>query len=325
MEEDEISWIFVSNLPWVDKSRRCAFCQGMLAYCEQFKKYREQSMNYEDKTDYQTDVFHILELNPEECWVYSPQFNKIMALMLGVLFKTEIILVGVISPTCINQHCSFQDKKINRWVMVINFHERKPDQLRISMRFPRKVTATVTTTLIREDGIYDPKYTGMILVADARLNWWVLICSYVQCSRLCEAEVAPGVESWSVWREGESTACGDLGWGGFSVGCSLLLLFVQEGWMEVLASRGFQFWGVGIAFSDWNNVGFYAHTMKCLCWNNHNEVRLNVTSITLNTCVRKTSSATLRIKLYTRPSKNNFRFQVTHVHSSTHLHSSKRI
>ena len=70
MEEDEISRIFVSNLPWVNKSRQCAFCKGMLAYFEQFKKYRDQSMNYEDETEYQTDVFHILELNPKECWVY---------------------------------------------------------------------------------------------------------------------------------------------------------------------------------------------------------------------------------------------------------------
>ena len=87
--------------------------------------------------------------------------------MLGVLFKTEIISVDVISPICKDQHRSFHDKKINRWVMVINFHE---DHLRISMRFPRKATATMTTTLIREGSIYDPTYTGAILVVDAGLN-----------------------------------------------------------------------------------------------------------------------------------------------------------
>ena len=167
MEEDKISKIFVSNLPWVNKSRQCAFCKGMLAYFDQFKKYRDQCMNYEDENEYQTDVFHILGLNPKECWVYSPQFSKIVALMLGVLFKTEIISVEVISPTCKDQHRSFHDKKVNRWVMVINFHE---DQLRILMRFPRKATATMATALVREGSIYDPTYTGAILVTDAGLN-----------------------------------------------------------------------------------------------------------------------------------------------------------
>lgn len=156
--------IFTDHLPWVNKKRRDAFCKGMQAYFELFNTFRMECMNYEDGSDYQNGICNIVELYEDECWVYAPQFNCMMARMLGALFKTEIVSVSVISPVRRDAAISFHDVKGNRWTMTRDVRDKQRVQL--GFWFPKKLSAKLVGAVFisNEKDIYEPSYVSSILV-----------------------------------------------------------------------------------------------------------------------------------------------------------------
>ena len=128
---------FERNLPSVDEGKRRVFIENMLAYHSKYKAYRDNEMNYEGNTDYQNELFTVSVLDPTDYWIYSPQFKRTVALMIGELFKTKIVHVSVGSPVLVTQDLVFFDGHMNRWMMSFQSRENEPDKLHLVMRFPR--------------------------------------------------------------------------------------------------------------------------------------------------------------------------------------------
>ena len=152
--------IFASHLPWVGEDRRRAFCQGMVAYHEQFRLFRDESMNFEHECSYQDDVFHLMHMeSATDCWIYTPQCQRMIMVMLGALFGTDIKSVGIVSPLRSDQLFAFMDGNKNRWCMMV-------DARQIRMRFPRKVAIAVKaiSPIVSEEEIYSVGYDKELLV-----------------------------------------------------------------------------------------------------------------------------------------------------------------
>ena len=157
---------FERNLPSVDEGKRRVFIENMLAYHSKYKAYRDNEMNYEGNTDYQNELFTVSVLDPTDYWIYSPQFKRTVALMIGELFKTKIVHVSVGSPVLVTQDLVFFDGHMNRWMMSFQSRENEPDKLHLVMRFPRSNSQVQHVILKDEKAISDSALCPCIQVVD---------------------------------------------------------------------------------------------------------------------------------------------------------------
>jgi hypothetical protein len=139
---DSLEDIFRKNMPYVDESMAISFAAGMQAYHEQFKVFRDESINYGALPEYQSARQHVLQAPKESFWVYSPHFRKTMALAIELLFGTKITKMSL-SAWC---WCIvFIDECMNRWTVVIDNPAENGEGVRkISMFFPRDKTQICT-------------------------------------------------------------------------------------------------------------------------------------------------------------------------------------
>jgi hypothetical protein len=162
------------TLPWVNENRQRDFCDGMHAFYTKFKEYGGESIHYQDNSDYQNELFLILELDLHECWIYSPQFKKAVARMIGELFRTTISQVSIVSPVDRDQPVFFIDDHGFRWAMLVDYHcpTENPDKLRVGMRFPRNCSKKPCTLLetLSQNSVIDPNDQHSLFVIDAS-NW----------------------------------------------------------------------------------------------------------------------------------------------------------
>ena len=170
---DKIDEIFERHLPWVDEDKRRDFCDGVRRYWQKFRDYHDGNLHYESDTDYQNELVQIIELGPEECWIYSPLFRKAVALMISELFKTKIVLASLASPEAMDQPTIYIDEKEFRWAMFLDYHKKEDEdtgRTRVGMRFPRNCSSnlcTMTQTL-NQNSTIEPQQAKSLLVADAR-------------------------------------------------------------------------------------------------------------------------------------------------------------
>ena len=151
MSESKIHEIFTTILPSVEAGKRIAFLAGLQAYHEKFKQWRVGSMNYEADEQYQNEWFEIAVVDQNDYWLYSPQFSKVMGLMLNELFKTRIQYHSRPDPTVIDRDSAFIDRLANRWLVSLRTPENEPDKMRICMRMPRSGTQMCTCGLMASE------------------------------------------------------------------------------------------------------------------------------------------------------------------------------
>ncbi len=142
--DETLADIFRNNMPCVDESMATEFAGNMQAYHEQFKVFRDESINYETFQEYQIAQQHILQAPADSYWVHSPHFKKIMALTIERLFKTKITKI---SFSVWGQCVVFIDECLNRWIVAIDEPPARGEGFRkVSMFFPRNQTPISTCT-----------------------------------------------------------------------------------------------------------------------------------------------------------------------------------
>jgi len=150
-----ISAIFERNLPSVDKEKKSIFIEKMLAYHNEFKRHRDNEMNYEENAEYQNEHSTLSIVDQNDYWIYSPQFKKTLALIIGELFKTKITEVSFGTPVTVTQDLVLFDGHLNRWTMSFQSRESEPEKLHIVIRFPRSKSRTKRTELVDEKTVSD--------------------------------------------------------------------------------------------------------------------------------------------------------------------------
>ena len=151
-----ITAIFEKNLPSVEEEKKNVFINNMLAYHSEFKRHRDSEMNYEENTEYQNEFSTLSILDQNDFWIYSPQFKKIVALMISELFKTKITQVSIGTPVDVTQDFVLFDRHLNRWMVSFQSRESEPEKIRIVIRFPRSKSKVNLTTMVDEKTISDP-------------------------------------------------------------------------------------------------------------------------------------------------------------------------
>ncbi len=145
--EETLADIFRNNMPCVDESMATEFAGNMQAYHEQFKVFRDESINYEFFPEYQTTQQYILQVPADSYWVYSPHFRKTTMLAIEHLFKTKITKM---SFNAWGQCIVYIDEHLNRWIMAIDEPPARGEGFRkISMLFPRNKTQICTCITTR--------------------------------------------------------------------------------------------------------------------------------------------------------------------------------
>ena len=144
MSEREIKEVFERILPSVAAIKRNAFLDGMLAYHAKWKKYREDSMNYQEDEQYQNEWVEIAVMDQEDYWLYSPQFSQVVGRVLNELFKTKIQYHSLPDPTLIEKAIVLIDKHGNRWLVSLRTPKNEPEKMRVCMRMPRTVSPMLT-------------------------------------------------------------------------------------------------------------------------------------------------------------------------------------
>ena len=150
-----ISAIFERNLPSVDKEKKSILIEKMLAYHNEFKRHRDNEMNYEENAEYQNEHSTLSIVDQNDYWIYSPQFKKTLALIIGELFKTKITEVSFGTPVTVTQDLVLFDGHLNRWTMSFQSRESEPEKLHIVIRFPRSKSRTKRTELVDEKTVSD--------------------------------------------------------------------------------------------------------------------------------------------------------------------------
>jgi len=150
-----ISAIFEKNLPSVEKEKKSIFIEKMLAYHNEFKRHRDNEMNYEGNAEYQNELSTLSIVDQNDYWIYSPQFKKTVALVIGELFKTKITEVSLSTPVTVTQDLVLFDGHLNRWTVSFQYREPEPEKLHIVIRFPRSSSGTKLTELTNRKSVSD--------------------------------------------------------------------------------------------------------------------------------------------------------------------------
>lgn len=168
---ESLTDIFRKHMPYVDESMATSFAGGMQAYHDQFKGFRDKSINYEDLSEYQNAQQTLAEVSLDSFWVYSPHFRKTMALAIESLFGTKITKNSVaLWSDCI----VFIDAHLNRWVLVIDEPRvRGQGTRKISMFYPRSKTILCNCATIKSVSyktFADPVATHALAALDVDLS-----------------------------------------------------------------------------------------------------------------------------------------------------------
>ncbi len=142
--DETLADIFRNNMPCVDEWVATEFAGNMQAYHEQFKVFRDESINYETFPEYQHAQQHIFQAPAGAYWVHSPHFKKTMVLTIERLFKTKITKI---SFSVWGQCLVFIDECLNRWIVAIDTPPARGEGFcKVSMFFPRNKTIIGTCT-----------------------------------------------------------------------------------------------------------------------------------------------------------------------------------
>ena len=164
---DELNAIFKQHMPSIAERVRGEFVEEMLGYYNEFKLYQESEMNYERNPKYTDMLYTLTVLDKDEYWLYSPQFKKTMALMIGSLFRTKITDFSLSTPVSVSQDFAFVDAGMHRWMMTFAEVESEPGKLHICIRFPQ------SRSFIQRAGIMTDKKAG-------RCHQPMLVCNVSQ-------------------------------------------------------------------------------------------------------------------------------------------------
>jgi len=164
---ESLTDIFRKHMPYVDESMATSFAGGMQAYHDQFKGFRDKSINYEDLSEYQNAQQTLAEVSLDSFWVYSPHFRKTMAMAIESLFGTKITKMSfALWSDCI----IFIDARSNRWVLIIDEPRTRGEGTRkISMFYPRsntKICTCATYKSISHKTLADPVATHALAALD---------------------------------------------------------------------------------------------------------------------------------------------------------------
>jgi hypothetical protein len=164
---DEIAAIFSKYLPTVDASD--AFAKGMRSYHNVYKVQRDGDMNFSGTPEYYNWQLEIMVLKPDDYWVHSPQFRKVMGLAIGEMFKTKITIFTPPATVGIPQSSMmFIDVHFNRWLFTIS--ETDAGEVRLFMRFPVTNTKVAYAGVVEESQMCNAAYNASglhVLAMDA--------------------------------------------------------------------------------------------------------------------------------------------------------------
>ena len=165
---DELSEIFERNLKLVADEKKHAFVAKMREYHMKFKNRRDNEMNYEGNVDYQNELFLLSVVDTSDYWIYSPQFCKSVAIMIGKLFKTKIthVSIGVCDAT------AFVDKHGNRWLMTFQSRESAPEAVYVGIRFPRSNSCVHVAYMSDDKTVSNCQFHKSMLVRDVNADGW---------------------------------------------------------------------------------------------------------------------------------------------------------
>jgi hypothetical protein len=164
---DEIAAIFSKYLPSVAASG--AFAKGMRSYHNVYRVQRDGDMNFPGNPEYYNWQLEIMVLKPDDYWVHSPQFRKVMGLAIGELFKTKITVFTPPATVGIPQSSMmFIDTHFNRWMVSIS--ETDSGEVRLFLRFPVANTKVAYSIVMEESQMCDPAFNASplhVLAMDA--------------------------------------------------------------------------------------------------------------------------------------------------------------
>jgi hypothetical protein len=170
-----IAEIFTKSLPSIQRAKAEAFADGMLTYYNAFKTRRDEDMNYKSAPDYHSEWNFIMAVEPDDLWVHSPQFRKVVALAIGALFKTNITMFSPQNTVDIVYSLMFVDAHFNRWGVSLLRSESQPEAFRVCARFPLSDTKIQTFKTILETEMIDPAFNKSdvhILGQDTTALWY---------------------------------------------------------------------------------------------------------------------------------------------------------
>jgi hypothetical protein len=171
VSDEELHEIFTTNLPYVDPDKSHDFIYKMREYHTNFRQFSEWDINYQKDDNYLNELVHITSVDPEDYWVYSPQFKKVVGLVIGKLFRTKIQFVSIPYPIGYSHSINVIDKHMNRWSLIINEPNGEPEKARICMLFPRPVTQIMETSPVSTLDLNNPNYNTPVIVANAS-KWY---------------------------------------------------------------------------------------------------------------------------------------------------------
>ena len=166
----EIEEIFTKCLPSIPSSAAESFAKGMHAYYDAFNTMRASEMNYEKAPDYHNALHDIMVVKPDDYWIYTPHFKKIMGLSISKIFKTKITRLACANDVEIFHSTVYVDEHRNRFVFFIIASDVDPTMIRLCARFPVSGTKMQEIQMITDKEMSSPDFNASmdaILVQDA--------------------------------------------------------------------------------------------------------------------------------------------------------------
>lgn len=160
---DEIEAIFERNLRLVEDEKRRVFVEKMREYREKYRFYQAEDMNYQENDNYLNESFCVSVVDQDDYWVYSPQFNKTMGLVIGKLFKTKITHVALACHAW-NNGTVFYDVHKNRWLMAFLRRDDDPKKIYVTMRMPRSKSNLDVCDVLDDKDVMNPRFEGHVWV-----------------------------------------------------------------------------------------------------------------------------------------------------------------
>ncbi len=108
-------------------------------------------------------------MDRDDYWIYSPQFSKVLGLVINELFKIKIQFHSLSGPVSLEKTICVIDNHANRWILSIQKREREPEKLRISMRLPRTKTTMCACDLVHEKEVHSGTPA---LCVDSTSSWY---------------------------------------------------------------------------------------------------------------------------------------------------------
>ena len=110
-----------------------AFVCGMCDYRGLYQAYVDGVDTCEQLQQYRDESTVVLTLCKNDFWVYAPQFKRLMARAISLLFGTRITHVSESSSTENTFLIMLVDAALRRWAVTIR---EADDALRVSVRMP---------------------------------------------------------------------------------------------------------------------------------------------------------------------------------------------